>query len=175
MNPFTRTLIIGNSGSGKSTLAHRLTAFSRAVVTDLDAVHWEGAGHGAKRDEACALAMVHDVAAGDCWIIEGVYGWLAEAAAPRATALIWLDMPWAVCRAGLLQRARAGGGDVACPHALMTWAEAYWHRQTSTSFAGHAALHRAFGGAKWRLSDRAAVETLREVAASIWPQPIVFS
>ena len=31
---------------------------------------------------------------------EGVYGWLAEVAVPRATALIWLDIPWDVCREG---------------------------------------------------------------------------
>ena len=88
-------------------------------MTDLDAVHWEGAGYDLKRDEESALAMVRDVAAGNCSIIEGVYGWLAEVAAPRATALIWLDMPWAVCRAGLLQRSQARDADASCPDALI--------------------------------------------------------
>lgn len=37
--------------------------------------------------------MVQQVASGEHWIIEGVYGWLAQEAIPRATMLIWLDIP----------------------------------------------------------------------------------
>jgi hypothetical protein len=37
--------------------------------------------------------MVADATAESKWIIEGVYGWLAELALPRATSLIWLDLP----------------------------------------------------------------------------------
>ncbi|MFY9956597.1 hypothetical protein [Bradyrhizobium sp.] len=44
-------------------------------------------------DEDAAKRMVADAAAESKWIIEGVYGWLAELALPRATSLIWLDLP----------------------------------------------------------------------------------
>jgi len=40
--------------------------------------------------------MTLEVSTQPLWIIEGVYGWLAEVALPRATALIWLDLPWSL-------------------------------------------------------------------------------
>src|ERR1700693_3885094 len=99
-----RTVIIGNSGTGKSTLAENLAILIDAPVVDLDRLHWEGDGYGRKRAEEIARQMALEVSARPIWIIEGVYGWLAEAVLPRATALIWLDFPWTLCRAGLLAR-----------------------------------------------------------------------
>ena len=87
-----RTVIIGNSGSGKSTLAGHLAAWLHVPVVDLDALHWVDAGYGQKRDEEITRGLVVDAAAHPRWIMEGVYGWLAEVAMPRATALIWLDL-----------------------------------------------------------------------------------
>lgn len=149
-----RTIIIGNGGAGKSTLAERLAALTSAPAVDLDLLHWENDGRGPKRDESAARALVHDVAAGSTWIIEGVYGWLAEVAIPRATALIWLDLPWSTCREGILARGQRRGGTAAEFAQLLTWAEAYWARTTSSSFAGHARLYDAFAGHKQRLRTR---------------------
>jgi adenylate kinase family enzyme len=98
-------MIVGNSGSGKSTLAERVGAALHLSVYDLDLVHWHTDGR--KRDEADAIGRVADLAEGDGWVIEGVYGWLAEVALPRADMLIWLDMAWDDCRAGLLARSRS--------------------------------------------------------------------
>lgn len=117
----SRILIIGNSGSGKSTLAQELAALMGAPAIDLDLLHWDPETYGVKRDEDVAPQMVQAAAAETHWIIEGVFGWLAEVAVPRATALIWSDMPWNICRAGLLVRgARRGGTDVD-HQALLTW------------------------------------------------------
>ena len=146
----TRTVVIGNSGSGKSTLAERLAEMAGVPAVDLDLLHWENDGYGAKREEAVARQLVHEAAAQPGWVIEGVYGWLAEVAIPRATALIWLDVPWSVCREGLLARGQRRGGTEADFAGLMTWAEAYWERRTSSSFAGHLRLFQTFHGAKLR-------------------------
>jgi hypothetical protein len=104
--------------------------------------------------------LVREVATRPRWVIEGVYGWLAEEAIPRATALVWLDLPWSVCRDSLLARGRRRGGTEADLTALLTWAEAYWQRQTPSSFTGHLRLFEAFAGAKRRLRERQEVDQL---------------
>jgi adenylate kinase family enzyme len=149
-----RTVIIGNSGSGKSTLAGHLAALANVPAVDLDLLHWEGNGYGVKRVEAVARQMVHEAAAQTGWVIEGVYGWLAEVAVPRATGLIWLDLPWSVCREGLLARGARRGGTEADFAELLVWAAADWERPTPTSFAGHLRLFESFRGAKRRFGDR---------------------
>ena len=158
-----RLVIIGNSGSGKSTLAERLARAAPRAVFDLDPVHWQE--HGLKRDEAQARALVAGLAAGHGWIIEGVYGWLAEEALPRATALVWTDLPWPECRAGLLRRGLRRGMTGADQEALLAWAEEYWTRTTSSSAAGHERIFTRFSGEKRRLRTRDAVDAF--VAASV--------
>src|SRR5437773_9294977 len=86
-----RTVIIGNSGSGKSTLAEAIASLVHIPVIDLDLLHWEQDGYGTKRHEDVARQMAFDVSNQPRWIIEGVFGWLAEVALPKATALVWLD------------------------------------------------------------------------------------
>jgi hypothetical protein len=68
--------------------------------------------------------------------------------------LIWLDAPWALCREGLLARGQRRGGTEANFAELMAWAEAYWQRQSPSSFAGHLRLFQSFDGARRRLRDR---------------------
>jgi hypothetical protein len=42
----------------------------------------------------------------------------------------------------------------------MKWAEAYWSRQTPSSFAGHSKIFNDFSGAKLRLENREQVAEL---------------
>ncbi|GJD61976.1 hypothetical protein [Methylobacterium frigidaeris] len=147
-----RWVIIGNSGSGKSTLAERLGQTLQRPVYDLDLVHWHPDGR--KRDEADAKARVAAIAASDAWIIEGVYGWLAEVALVRATRLIWLDIPWDECRAGLLARGLRRGMTPSDQSDLLAWALEYWTRATSSSFMGHERLYLAFTGERAHLRAR---------------------
>ncbi|MFM9943580.1 MAG: AAA family ATPase [Hyphomicrobiaceae bacterium] len=149
-----RTLIIGNSGSGKSRLAEALGSQVHAPVFDLDLIHWKDNGSGAKQDEGVARQEVGDLAKTERWVIDGVYGWLAEVAMPRATALIWLDIPWDVCREGLVARGQRRGGTEADFTALLKWAEAYWDRHTPTSYTGHQRLFDAFNADKLRIRSR---------------------
>jgi hypothetical protein len=102
------------------------------------------------------------------WLIEGAFGWLAEVAIPKATALIWLDFPWSLCRAGLLARGLRRGATSQDAGELMQWAEAYWTRQTSTSFAGHSKIFDEFSGTKLRLKSREqAAHLLDSLRASV--------
>ena len=162
-----RTVIIGNSGSGKSVFAERLAALNHVPVIDLDFLHWLDDGYRIKREEEVAKCLVRDAAAAPRWIIEGVYGWLAEIALPRASALVWLDLPWSVCRESLVLRGQQRGGKEAGFADLLSWAEAYWDRQTSSSFGGHSRLFENFVGTKWKLHNREEVrELLMRLAAS---------
>jgi len=157
-----RTVVIGNSGSGKSTLAEAIANLAHIPAIDLDLLHWEESGYGLKRDEDVARKMVRDISEQPRWVIEGVFGWLAEVALPKATTLIWLDFPWSVCRAGLLARGLRRGATSHDAAELMKWAEAYWTRQTSSSFAGHSKMFNDFSGTKLRLESREHVAQLLE-------------
>jgi adenylate kinase family enzyme len=157
-----RTVVIGNSGSGKSTLAEAIAKLAHIPVVDLDLLHWEEGGYGSKRNEDITRKMVLDISDQPRWIIEGAFGWLAEVALPRATALIWLDFPWSLCRAGLLARGLRRGATSHDAAELMKWAEAYWTRQTPSSFAGHSKMFSDFAGAKLRLESREQVAELLE-------------
>ncbi|MES2711181.1 MAG: adenylate kinase [Pseudomonadota bacterium] len=154
----TRLLIIGNSGSGKTTLAAGVAARTGQAHRDLDEIHW--LADGRVRDRQEALDAVAAAAAEPRWIIEGVYGWLAAAALPRATGLLWLELPWPECRASLVGRGPKPGMGDAAHAALIDWASAYDSRPTSTSAAGHRAMFESFGGARMRLQSRHAVAAL---------------
>ncbi len=155
-----RTVVIGNGGSGKSVFAESLGALVHAPVVDLDLLHWEGPGYGVRRNEETARQMVSAASDDPLWIIEGVYGWLAEVALPKATALVWLDLPWSICRQGLLSRGLRRGASEASFVALLKWSEDYWERRTSSSFNGHLKVFDEFSGEKVRLRERDEVQEL---------------
>lgn len=145
-----RILIIGNSGSGKTTLARAVSNSHKHSLVGLDQIHWEAGGFARKRDEQEARRLTREAATADRWVMEGVYGWLAEEAMSRVQALLWLDLPWAECRAGLLDRK----ADQTFDTDLMVWAEQYWTRETSSSFAGHQRLYEGFAGDKLHFNRR---------------------
>jgi hypothetical protein len=151
-------VIVGNSGSGKSTLARAIGQRAGTPVFDLDNIHWQD-GYGLRRDEDVARRLVADAAATPAWVIEGVFGWLAEMALPRAQTLIWLDVPWSVCRDGLRARGPRGAPP-ADRAALLEWAEGYCDRRTSSSFTGHLALFENFRAVKLRLCSRPEIDAL---------------
>lgn len=155
----SRVVIIGNSGSGKSTLAGELARRIGAPAVDLDPIHWQDKV-GVQRDEGLATGMVVELAGKPRWIIEGVYGWLAAAALPFATSLIWLDLPWSLCSEGLSRRGRWKGATADEYEAFLQWAEAYWQRTTPTSFSGHLALFENFAGTKIRFERRSEIAAL---------------
>jgi adenylate kinase family enzyme len=153
-----RTVIVGNSGSGKSTLAEQIGQFLEAPVIDLDHIHWQGDTYGLRQDENVARRLVAEAAAKQAWVIEGVYGWLARIALPRTIALIWLDLPWEDCRAGLLARGprrRMTSGEQA---ELIAWAADYWTRDSASSYRGHLRLFEGFNGLTLRFTSHLCIE-----------------
>ncbi len=121
---FARILILGNSGSGKSWLSRELGERLKIAAIDLDTVHWELEGFQVARDKDSARAIVRRIASQDIWIMEGVYGWLAQEILSRATALIWLDMPPEDCLDNLRRRGLNPGSDEKSFAALLAWAAA---------------------------------------------------
>ena len=151
--PSHRILIIGNCGTGKSTLGQRLAGLTGVPVHSLDALFWLPDVWGQKREEQEAREAACAVAAKPEWIVEGVFGALAEEMLPRATRLIWLDYPWSVIEPLLHKRGPKPGESEAAYFDLLTWAKAYWQRDSSNSFAGHLRLFEMYQGEKHRLTS----------------------
>ncbi|WP_433738797.1 adenylate kinase [Pseudomonas putida] len=152
----TRTLIIGNSGSGKSWLAERISLHLQIPWTDLDQIHWLSDEHSIPRPRGDALAMARIAASEECWVIEGVYGWIITELLPQATALIWLSVEDEQCVANIRQREM---NDDERLIALLDWAGSYRTRDESTGFAAHQRLFDAFGGSKRQLNNLAEITT----------------
>lgn len=151
---FSRTVILGNGGSGKSWLAERLSGELATPAVDLDEIHWLPGGFIARREPATAIEMVRRRAADDAWVIEGVYGWLANEALPRATALVWLDIPIEECIANVKSRGQKSGGDAASFAALIAWIGDYAIRMNANSRAAHERAFNTFESHKVKLASR---------------------
>ncbi len=155
-----RIVIVGNSGSGKSTLADELGRRLGCPVVNLDDLFWEPGGFERKRPKETVLEAVRELAQGNGWIVEGVFGELAQEFLPRATALIWLDLDWATCLEALKKRGVSKGDpeQTAAAEAsfqrLLAWAEQYWQRDDLRSHRGHQRLYEAFEAQKFHLERR---------------------
>lgn len=159
-----RLVILGNGGSGKSWLAERLAQHLASPAVDLDTIHWLPGGFNARRDPDEARAAVRQLATEGRWIIEGVYGWLAREALPRATALVLLDIPDEECVENVRARGLRRGGDEAAHLALIEWVREYRTRQNANGFQAHVSLFDGFRGPKATLRSRS--DLVEQVAAA---------
>jgi hypothetical protein len=112
------------------------------------------------RDKQQAARDVTVAARAVGWVIEGVYGWLADFAVPRATTLVWLDLPVEECMANLNHRGLRGGGDTQAFLELLEWAGTYRERDSSSSWLGHKQIFDAFSRPKFRLTSRPDLDAL---------------
>lgn len=108
--------------------------------------------------------MVRAKAAGNLWVIEGVYGWLAAVALPRATAFVWLDLPVEDCVANVRARGLRRGGDAQAFEALLQFVADYDVRTNANSRSAHAQAFAGFAGFKTRLTSRAGISSLLSTA-----------
>ena len=152
--------VMGPNGSGKSTLGNVIAKYARCERVDLDRIHWDDMAFSHKREEAAARRLTREAAQGERWVIEGVYGWLASEAAPRATALIWIDLPLVICEASLVARGEWRNAKPGALEALLEWARGYETRKTPSSRIGHTQIFEAFDGAKLQISSRDEVNAL---------------
>jgi len=161
-----RIVIIGNSGSGKSFLARRISASRGIPVLHLDELFWVPGGFDEKRPAEIVKAEITAKKKEDEWIVEGVFGELAEQFLDRADYLIWLDLPWTVCREGLMERGSESAKQLDSIKAeesfegLLIWAENYWNRSDPRSHVGHQRIFDGFAGAKDQITDRQAAEKI---------------
>jgi adenylate kinase family enzyme len=158
-----RIVIIGNSGSGKTYLARRLSDHFAYPLIHLDALFWEPGGFNVKRPKAMVSADIDRLARDKSWVVEGVFGELAQEFCPNADHLIWLDLDWETCEKNLLQRGsesatqRDPEAAKASFERLLTWAAAYWQHDGPRSHHGHRLLFDQFSGGKTHLTSREAV------------------
>jgi adenylate kinase family enzyme len=159
----SRIVIIGNSGSGKSYLAESLSTIYSVPVVHLDKLFWMPGGFNEKRPKDETRNTVELKRKEDSWIVEGVFGELAELFLPQAQSLIFLDMDWPICRTGLLARGSESSKQLEAVKAeinfekLLLWAEQYWARTNSCSHSGHLQLFSNFVGRKFKFTRRAEV------------------
>ena len=159
-----RTVIIGNSGSGKSHLAKSLAMLGATPVIHLDQIFWMPGGFNEKKSRDEAIREVEEKRNENSWIVEGVFGELAELFLSRAQTLVYLDMDWATCQSGLKSRGSESSRQLDQVKAeenfgkLLLWAEQYWTRTNSCSHAGHLRLFSDFSGHKFKFTSRAEVD-----------------
>lgn len=136
-NELKRVLIMGNSGSGKSWLASRISEFNNLPVTDLDTLNWEQEGYGRAREKSDVLNDVLAIVGKERWIIEGVYGWIADKIVLYASHVIWLTPDPAECVENIKARGIRNNGSIEDFTALLEWASSYEKRTGSSSYGGH--------------------------------------
>lgn len=97
-----RILVIGSPGAGKSTLARRLSEKLGLPLIHLDREYfgpgWSMPSRAAWRERVKALAARPE------WVMDGNYASTFDIRVPRATAIVWLDLPRWRCLLAVLWR-----------------------------------------------------------------------
>ena len=88
-----RVAVVGTSCAGKTTFAAALAAQLQVPHIELDALHWR-AGWVPAPSEDFRQAVATAVAA-ERWVSDGNYGVVRDLVWGRATAVVWLDYPFA--------------------------------------------------------------------------------
>lgn len=151
-----RIVVIGNGGSGKSFLSEEIAKSNGNKLISLDDLFWEPQGFNTKRPKEIVRRDIELLKVKSTWVVEGVFGALAEAFMPYSDFVIFLDIPWEVCKASMLSRARQGQTDESL-NRLIDWCSEYYTRDSKNSHSFHYALYERFNGDKLRLESRTQV------------------
>ena len=103
-------LVIGSPGAGKSTLASRIAGRLGLPLIHLDHEYF-GPGW-AVPSKAEWRERVRALAARPSWVMDGNYASTFDIRVPRATAIVWLDLPRWQCLASVLWRVARNYGRV---------------------------------------------------------------
>ena len=152
-----RIFIMGNGGSGKTWLAQGLARKLKLPAVHLDDLHWMPNLAGERpRDERNRL--VAQAAAGDHWVMEGIYGTIIRQALPRVTSLIWLDVPDDECIANIRLRGITGGGTLEQFNELLDYTRGYRLRKNHmNSFDAHRQFFEEHLSKKIKLQNRSEI------------------
>ena len=88
-----RVAVVGSSCSGKTTFAAGLACLLQVPHIELDALHWRPGWTEAPPGEF--RAAVAAATSADRWVGDGNYGVVRDLVWGRATAVIWLNYPFA--------------------------------------------------------------------------------
>jgi adenylate kinase family enzyme len=91
---FERVSVVGTSCSGKTTLATRLAKALNSTYVELDALHWEPDWVEAP-DPVFRARVDQALPADGSWVVDGNYSMVRDLVWGRATAVVWLDYPFA--------------------------------------------------------------------------------
>jgi adenylate kinase family enzyme len=137
-----RVAVVGTSCAGKTTFAAALAAGLQVPHIELDALHWRPGWVPAPR-EAFRQAVATATSA-ERWVSDGNYGVVRDLVWGRATAVIWLDYPFATVlgralyrtgRSALLREELYSGNRESFAKALLSrdsilwWVVTTWRRQ----------------------------------------------
>jgi adenylate kinase family enzyme len=90
-----RVIVIGSGGAGKSTLARWLGEILGLPVIHLDVEHWRPGWVEPPKEEW--RRRVGELVTGESWVMDGNYGGTMEARMAACDAVIFLDLPRALC------------------------------------------------------------------------------
>jgi adenylate kinase family enzyme len=91
---FARVSVVGTSCSGKTTLATRLARALGSHYVELDALHWEP--DWVEAPTPTFRARVDEALPADgSWVVDGNYSNVRDIVWQRASAVVWLDYPFA--------------------------------------------------------------------------------
>ena len=90
----SRIVVIGTSGSGKTTMARDLSRILGVPHVEFDAYR-HGPNWTETPDDIFREQLAEALSA-DRWVADGNYSLARDVVWPRATALIWLDLPFPV-------------------------------------------------------------------------------
>ena len=97
-----RIVVVGSTGSGKTTMARGLARLLDVPHVELDSHNWEPNWTAAQTD--VFRQRVRDALAGDGWVVDGNYSAVRDLVWPRASMLVWLNLPYRVVLWRLLWR-----------------------------------------------------------------------
>lgn len=158
MNPnLKKIIIVGNSGSGKTYLAQRIATVFDLPVIHLDKLFWESDSCSERRPKEIVYQELEEITKQHKWILEGVFGDLANIGISKADFLIFLNLDWSECKKGLILR---GSQNATAENfkELIDWAGLYWDRKTMSSFEGHKKIFSLFDGTKLEFTSRKQIE-----------------
>ena len=89
---FRRVVVIGTTGSGKTTLARKLARAQGVPHVEMDAYR-HGPNWRETPDDEFVRQLAHALSA-DRWVADGNYSVTRDTVWPRATAIVWLDLPF---------------------------------------------------------------------------------